>query len=210
MMNKKNLIFIGVILLIAAGLYTFSNNRTVEKEAVLSYNMAKSSSVNSIDKIIKKVPPKLVELLKTPSKLPFKVHKAEAELHDIVFRGGKSVTKTTLNDEERASRDMTRLPYKEVNFEQIFLGDEINLSILAQPGNVETIYGEPTDVKKIHIKDGSSADYVDYDFNQNVTWKDPETNITYLIDITLYDKERKGRFSEQEIAEMIESFKYIK
>ena len=34
--------------------------------------------------------------------------------------------------------------------------------------------------------------------------------MTYLIDITQYDKERKGKFSEQEIAEMIDPFKYIK
>ncbi|OOP66809.1 hypothetical protein BWZ43_18995 [Heyndrickxia oleronia] len=161
-MYKKSLIIIGVILVIAVGLYIYSNNRIVEKEEAISENIEKT---NSIDNIIKKAPPKLVELLKTPSKLPFKVHKAEAELHDIVYRVGKSVTKTTLNDEEKASRDMTRLPYKEVNFEQIFLGDEIKLSILAQPMNVETVYGEPTDIKKIHIKDGSFAEYIDYDFN---------------------------------------------
>nr|WP_259545627.1 hypothetical protein [Heyndrickxia oleronia] len=206
-MYKKSLIIIGVILVIAVGLYIYSNNRIVEKEEAISENIEKT---NSIDNIIKKAPPKLVELLKTPSKLPFKVHESGAELHDMVYRGDKSVTKTTLNDEEKASRDMTRLPYKEVNFEQIFLGDEIKLSILAQPMNAETFYGEPTDIKKIHIKDGSFAEYIDYDFNQHIIWKDRETKITYLIDITQYDKERKGKFSEQEITEMIESFKYIK
>ena len=38
-MYKKSLIIIGVILLIAAGLYTYSNNRIVEKEAAISENI---------------------------------------------------------------------------------------------------------------------------------------------------------------------------
>ncbi len=69
---------------------------------------------------------------------------------------------------------------------------------------------ENQQILKDSYKDGSFAEYIDYDFNQHIIWKDRETKMTYLIDITQYDKERKGKFSEQEIAEMIDSFKYIK
>lgn len=51
-MYKKSLIIIGVILVIAVGLYIYSNNRIVEKEEAISENIEKTSS---IDNIIKKL-----------------------------------------------------------------------------------------------------------------------------------------------------------
>lgn len=160
------------------------------------------------------VPPKLVELLKMPTDLPFKVDNMEASVNDLLNR---EEMKTIENgekkfgvNEEKVLGDTQGFPFKEVTYEQYFYGDNIYVSVLAQAGEVEMVYEDPSSVNKLQVQDGSTAEYVDYGFVQQIAWKDKETGVTYIINVTLADEKGTGKLKEKEIINMIESFKYVK
>ncbi|MDH5163418.1 hypothetical protein [Heyndrickxia oleronia] len=218
-MKKKKILFsLVAVTLIGTGYFTSSNiikaNKETKREATMLSYMVKSPKPKSVDEVMKEVPPKLVDLLKMPTDIPFSVNDVTANVNDLFNREEKrriaSGLKSFNKIEEKALGNTASFPYDEVTYEQNFNGNNISLSILANARKVETEYADPSEVKQINISDGSSAEYLDYGFSQYITWKDNVTNVTYKINIVYYNNEEsKSKLNEQEIAKLIESFKYV-
>lgn len=218
-MKKKKILFsLVAVTLIGTGYFTSRNiikaNKETKREATMLSYMVKSPKPKSVDEVMKEVPPKLVDLLKMPTDIPFSVNDVTANVNDLFNREEKrriaSGLKSFNKIEEKALGNTASFPYDEVTYEQNFNGNNISLSILANARKVETEYADPSEVKQINISDGSSAEYLDYGFSQYITWKDNVTNVTYKINIVYYNNEEsKSKLNEQEIAKLIESFKYV-
>ncbi|GEM_PF-4196660 len=218
-MKKRKLIFaIIIILLISVGILSSTKvikaYKEPEGERQVSSHMVRTPSPKNVDTALNETPSKLVDLLKMPTEIPFKVNDTEASVDDLLNREEMAKLengdgKSDIN-EEKVLGDTKSFPFNEVTYEQVFVGDDINLSVLANAQEVEMVYEDPSMVNKIQLEDGSSAEYIDYGFNQQIVWKDSETEVTYIINVNMPDEEGTGKLTEEEMSDMIGSFESIK
>lgn len=80
--------------------------------------MMKTPSLKNVNESLKETPPKLVDLLKMPSKFPFKVNITEARVDDLYYREVRrkldnGEIKSSMN-EEKVLGDTKNLPYNEI------------------------------------------------------------------------------------------------